>query len=75
MAEIESGTVVTAQGADGKPREMRALSGVVAGGDFAVVWVCSPAEWEAAGMEGREPVGIPWPEDSVRAAADDLAVA
>jgi len=66
MQEIRRGDVVVAEAADGQPRELRALSGVVPGGDFAVVWACSAAEWEAAGGEGREPEGIPWPAEDVR---------
>jgi hypothetical protein len=45
---------------------LRALGGVVAGGDFAVVWVCSEREWAEAHAEGREPEGVPWPADSIR---------
>ena len=74
MAEIERGTLLTAQSADGKPRELRALGGVEAGGDFAVVWVCSTGEWATASLEGRQPTGIPWPAESLEIAAG-LAVA
>ncbi len=67
MSEIKRGEWIEAQAADGEPRELRALGGVVAGGDFAVVWACNPSEWEAAEAEGREPEGIPWPADDVQA--------
>jgi hypothetical protein len=59
---------VIAVAADGRDRELRALSGVVAGGDFAVVWACSEREWNAAQGECREPEGIPWPAEDVRLA-------
>jgi hypothetical protein len=66
MAEIDVGTRVIAASADGQDRELRALGGVVAGGDFAVVWACSEREWAAAQAEGRKPVGIPWPAEDVQ---------
>jgi len=65
MSEIERGARLTAQAADGSKRELRALGGVIAGGDFAVVWACSEREWDAADAEGREPEGIPWPAEDV----------
>jgi hypothetical protein len=76
MAEIEHGAKVLASAADGTTRELRALGGAIAGGDFAVIWACSEREWQAADAEGREPVGIPWPADDVRLAIErDVAVA
>lgn len=65
MSDIQRGDWVVAQAADGRARELRALGGMVAGGDFAVVWACRAAEWEAAEAEGREPEGIPWPAEDV----------
>jgi hypothetical protein len=66
--DIEHGDQVLAASADGVERRLRALGGVIAGGDFAVVWVCSEDEWTAAQAEGREPQGIPWPADDVKVA-------
>jgi hypothetical protein len=66
--DIKRGDWITAQAADGVPRELRALGGVIAGGDFAVIWACSPREWDAAETESREPEGIPWPAEDVQAA-------
>lgn len=63
--EITRGAVVQAAAADGTTRTLRALTGVVAGGDFAVVWACSEREWSAAEAAGREPQGIPWPAEDV----------
>jgi hypothetical protein len=64
--DIERGDQVLAASADGVERQLRALGGVIAGGDFAVVWVCSEGEWSTAEAEGREPQGIPWPAQNVR---------
>jgi hypothetical protein len=66
--EIKRGDQVVAAAADGVDRHLRALSGEEAGGDFAVVWVCTEKEWEAAEAEGREPQGVPWPAEDVRLA-------
>lgn len=66
MAEIKRGDAVLALAADGTRRELRALGGVIAGGDFAVVWACSEREWDAAVSEGRDPEGIPWPAEDVK---------
>jgi hypothetical protein len=64
--EITYGAALEAATADGSTRSLRALTGVVPGGDFAVVWACSEREWEAAQAEGREAQGIPWPAEDVR---------
>ena len=66
MADIEYGAMVLASAADRTTRELRALGGVIAGGDFAVVWACSEREWAAAEAAGRAPQGIPWPAEDVR---------
>ncbi len=44
-----------------------ALGAPEMGEDFPVVWVSRPEEWEAAEREGREPEGVPWPIEDVRA--------
>lgn len=76
MAEIERGARVVADAANGSRRELRALGGVIAGGDFAVVWACSEREWAAAEADGREPEGIPWPAEDVEVSeAADAALA
>jgi hypothetical protein len=67
MDRIKRGDWLMADAADGDQRELRALGAVIAGGDFAVVWACSPAEWDAAHDDGREPEGIPWPAEDVQA--------
>lgn len=65
MADIKRGARVVAVAADGTMRELHALGGVIAGGDFAVVWACSEREWQTAEAEARDPVGIPWPAEDV----------
>ncbi|HVQ57375.1 MAG TPA: hypothetical protein VMS60_00570 [Solirubrobacterales bacterium] len=64
--EIKRGDQVVAASADGVDRELRALGGVVRGGDFAVVWVCTEQEWATAEGEGRDPQGVPWPAEDVK---------
>jgi hypothetical protein len=65
MAVIEPGSRVLARSAFDELLERRAVTGVRPGHDFPVVWVCSEDEWQAAGAEGREPDGLPWPAEDV----------
>ena len=65
MTQLSKGDRVKARAADDQILERRALTGVVMGEDFPVVWVCREDEWEAAEREGREPIGVPWPADAV----------
>lgn len=73
VSDIRRGTRVFAASADGIDRELRALGEITAGGDFAVVWVCTEREWAAAESESREPDGVPWPADDVRVRTDEPA--
>lgn len=63
---IQRGDRVLARDAFGKENERRAITPIVAGQDFPVVWICGEAEWTEASLEGREPVGIPFPAEDVR---------
>jgi hypothetical protein len=63
---IRAGDRVMTRNAFGEENERHALSEVIEGDDFAVVWVCSEGEWEQARFEGREPEGIPFPAEDVR---------
>lgn len=65
---IQPGDRITARDAFGRENERRAITGVVVGQDFPVVWLCTDEEWETAGKEGREPEGIPFPAEDVRLA-------
>ncbi len=67
MTGIEEGSEVVAMSARGEPLKKRALSGVVPGHSFEVVWVARPEEWDLAIQEGRPPEGVPWPAEDVRA--------
>ena len=68
MSEIEPGLVVVARDAEGEELPRRALTGVVDGHDFPVVWVCREEEWTEAEQEHRKPEGVPWPAEDVRPA-------
>lgn len=63
--EIEPGTHVQVRTASGELLPRRAITEIVRGEDFPVVWVCREEEWEAAQIEGREPEGVPWPAEDV----------
>jgi hypothetical protein len=65
MGKFQSGDHVEVIDAEGERLSRRALSGIVDGEDFPVVWVCREEEWTAAKREGREPEGVPWPAEDV----------
>lgn len=67
---INPGDRVFVRTANGETLERRALTGVVMGHDFQVIWVARPEEVEAAQMEGREPEGTPWPVEDVEPAGE-----
>lgn len=67
---IMPGDLVLAVDAFGRTNMRRAITPVVEGADFPVVWICSEAEWKAAESENREPEGIPFPFEDVRLAED-----
>ena len=64
-AIVGPGAHVTVRDALGQLLPRRAITGVVPGHDFPVVWVCGEEEWEAAREEGREPEDVPWPAEDV----------
>jgi hypothetical protein len=65
MDELKIGDIVVVVDAEGTRRRKRALSSVMQGGSFQVVWACREEEWQAAQAEGRDPVGLPWPAEDV----------
>jgi hypothetical protein len=67
---ITPGDHVIALNARGERSERIALTGVVQGHDFPVVWICRPEEWVASQAEGREPEGVPWPAEDVSPLAE-----
>jgi hypothetical protein len=62
---IKAGDRVVAVNARGERGERVALSGIVMGRDFPVVWICRTEEWEAARAADRDPEGVPWPAEDV----------
>ncbi|HUY23786.1 MAG TPA: hypothetical protein VMV09_00575 [Candidatus Saccharimonadales bacterium] len=65
MLTIQPGTPVFVETALGERLQRRAISAVVQGHAFSVVWVCREEEWEAAHRESREPDGVPFPAEDV----------
>jgi hypothetical protein len=63
--EIRAGMPVSVKTALGEVLPRVALTGIVQGGSFAVVWVCREEEWQLAKREGREPMRVPWPAEDV----------
>lgn len=70
---IEPGMKVLARAYDGELLERVAMTDVIDGDDFPVVWVCREEEWKAAHGETREPDGLPWPAEDVQLAVRELA--
>jgi hypothetical protein len=68
MREIQAGMRVQITGGSGIVLEKRAVSGVIDGSDFPVVWACGESEWKAAEAERRDPDAVPWPAEDVRPA-------
>ena len=65
MKTFKVGDVVEVEDARGELLRRRALTDVVDGRDFEIVWVCRVEEWAAAQKEGREPDKVPWPAEDV----------
>lgn len=68
MSEITEGSDVLVRTFDGRTVGRVAVTGIVRGDDFLVVWVCTPDEWRAARAESREPSAVPWPAPHVAVA-------
>lgn len=67
---ITPGDPIIVLNAYGQREPRRAITGVVAGLDFPVVWACREEEWSAAHSEGRDPQGVPWPAEDVHPVQD-----
>jgi hypothetical protein len=61
MQDITAGSRIVVRSAAGKELPKIALTGIMMGEDFPVVWACWEKEWEAARTEGRPPEGVPGP--------------
>jgi hypothetical protein len=59
--QIKRGSVIVVRDTGGRALRKRALSEVVDGATFPVVWACREEEWQAAEAEERAPDGDPWP--------------
>ena len=70
LTDVKAGSPVVTRDGLGRYRDRIALSGVIRGADFLVVWVCRAEERNAALREGREPDGVPWPAEDVWLPAD-----
>lgn len=66
MIETSAGQLIDVRDAFDQSLRRVAIGPVDPGYDFAVVWACTPEEWEAAQQEGREPSTTPWPIEDVR---------
>lgn len=62
---IKPGAIVHIKTALGETLDRRAVTPVVEGSDFPVIWVCREEEWKAAHRQGREPDSVPWPAEDV----------
>jgi len=69
--QIAPGSRVDALDISGKKHRRRAVTGVVPGHDFPVVWIAPEDEWHLALSEGREPDAVPWPAEDVSAVEGD----
>ena len=68
--EIARGVAVEVVNALGQRQHRIALTGVIAGRDFPVVWVCRPDEWQAAQEANRDPEGMPYPAEDVTVSSE-----
>ena len=64
MAAIQPGSVIHVRDFKGAVLTRVALSSVVDGRDFPVVWACTRQEWDSSGEKGR-PEGLPWPAEDI----------
>lgn len=65
LAEVAGGSRVIVRDAGGKFLRRVAVTPVIKGGGFLVVWVARDEEMDAAGAEQRAPDAIPWPAADV----------
>ena len=64
--EIQRGQRVLARTSASKLLPRRAVTEVVPGDDFPIVWICREEEWELAERERRSPQAVPWPANAVQ---------
>jgi len=73
MIQTSAGQLIEVRDAFGETLRRIAMGPVDPGYEFAVVWACTPEEWERAKAEGREPEGTPWPIEDVQVVASEPA--
>jgi hypothetical protein len=73
VTTIKPGIRVRARALDGELLERTAMTQIIDGDDFPVVWICRVEEWESAMAEDREPEGLPWPAVDVHASEPVVA--
>ena len=61
------GTEVLVRGGSGSLNRMRVVAPSIPV-EGPVVWLCTEAEWQDAEAEGRQPLGMAWPESDVKRA-------
>lgn len=65
QTSLRPGDRITVRDAFGNTLSRRAVTSVVPGHEFDVVWACREEEWVAAQADGREPAAMPWPVEDV----------
>gem|GEM_PF-2165107 len=65
MFTVLEGQLVTVRTADNRLLPRRAVTGVVEGHDFLVVWVCTDREWQRGSVGVAPALAIPWPAADV----------
>jgi hypothetical protein len=72
LAEVTGGSRVIVRDAGGNFLPKVAVTPVIKGGSFLVVWVARDEEMDAAGAECRTPDAIPWPATDVWVPGEEL---
>lgn len=65
MSTITAGQRVVVRDAFGHVLNRVAVTDIVRGHDFPVVWIAHVDEWEASQAEHREPEAVPFPAEDV----------
>ncbi len=63
---INPGSHVIVRTADGKELDRIAVTDVIEGEDFPVVWITTEKEWELAEANDVRPEAWPWPAEDVQ---------
>jgi hypothetical protein len=66
MREIKPGDKVIVRSVDNRNLPRRAMTGVVEGDTFPVVWVCREEQWTGKTPQILVDKGVPWPVEDVK---------